>query len=289
MARSVLPQGLLGGVDTAAIYFYEVENCTGVSQEIEVELSKRIQAGDKEALQELVRQNLRFVIRVAKEYWTNNKRLPLGDLIQAGNMGLITAARRFDGAKGFKFISYAVWWIRQAILQALAEEIRTVRVPINKIGELSKLNKLEKKLSRQLGRQPTDEEILAEEKFPGGLDRLDTLREISRQEESLDIPRYDNSSATLLDYVADEAILADKVIETTDRREIILTAISKCLNEKEGRVMKRYFGLDGEKPQTLEQIGQDVGVTRERVRQIRNEAIDKLRGYFVTRGLVVAF
>ncbi len=267
------------------IYFNDIENSRGLSAEIEQVLSRDIKNGDEEALKRLVSKNLRFVVSIAKEYVGNGVSLP--DLIQAGNMGLIVAAKRFDGTKGFKLISYAVWWIRQGILQTLAEHSRIVRLPTNKVGELIRLGKIDKKMTQVLGRAPTTKEITEAYKE---IDNIEDLRMISQKPVSLDERLEDDSLNTFLDYLTDNSQSVEESIEVSEIRTIISDGIKLRLDDREARVIRRYFGLDGAPPQTLEQIATELKdkkgtrkLTRERVRQIKERALPKLRAYIRSR------
>ncbi|MEE2658308.1 MAG: RNA polymerase sigma factor RpoD/SigA [Candidatus Latescibacterota bacterium] len=255
-------------------YFHEIENSVGLSAKEEVEIAKRIQDGDEGALTELVQANLRFVVSVAKQY--QNLGLPLSDLINEGNVGLMVAAKRFDGSKGFKFISYAVWWIRQSILQALAEQSRIVRLPLNRIGELTKVNKVLTKLEQRLGRPPEVDEIAAE--VNANANDLDLLLRLSQRPVSLETPCDESEPDRCLgDLLPDETRpLCDELLSEGQLREVIQNAMGD-LTEGEARVLRMYYGLDGQEPMTLEEIGTYVGRTRERVRQIKEKALQKLR------------
>ena len=255
-------------------YFHEIESSIGLSAVEEVETAKRIQDGDEAALTQLVQANLRFVVSVAKGY--QNLGLPLSDLINEGNLGLMVAARRFDGSKGFKFISYAVWWIRQSILQALAEQSRIVRLPLNRIGELTKVNKCMTKLEQRLGRVPEVEEIAKElNRNPADMDML--LR-LAQRPVSLETPCDDQESDRCIgDLLPDDSQPAcDDVLSEGELKEEIQTVMG-ALTEGEARVLSMYYGLDGQEGMTLEEIGTYVGRTRERVRQIKEKALQKLR------------
>lgn len=255
-------------------YFHEIESSIGLSAVEEVKIAKRIQDGDEAALNQLVQANLRFVVSVAKGY--QNLGLPLSDLINEGNLGLMVAARRFDGSKGFKFISYAVWWIRQSILQALAEQSRIVRLPLNRIGELTKVNKCMTKLEQRLGRVPEVEEIAKElNRNPADMDML--LR-LAQRPVSLETPCDDQESDRCIgDLLPDDSQPAcDDVLSEGELKEEIQTVMG-ALTEGEARVLSMYYGLDGQEGMTLEEIGTYVGRTRERVRQIKEKALQKLR------------
>jgi len=255
-------------------YFHEIEDSVGLSAEDEVQIARRIKQGDEQALADLVKANLRFVVSVAKQY--QNLGLPLSDLINEGNLGLIIAAKRFDGTKGFKFISYAVWWIRQSILQALAEQSRIVRLPLNRIGELTRVNKILSKLEQRLGRPPEIEEIAEElEVEPGDMDLL--LR-LAQRPVSLETPCDDTEPDRCFgDLIPDTSLpSSEDALSEEELKEEIKQAMY-ALSEGEARVLRMYYGLDGHEPMTLEEIGAYVGRTRERVRQIKEKALQKLR------------
>ena len=254
-------------------YLKEISAYPLLTREQEVDLAQRIRVGQEEALDKLVRSNLRFVVSVAKKY--QNQGVALGDLINEGNLGLIRAAHKFDETKGIKFISYAVWWIRQAILQALAEQSRIVRVPLNRAGTLHRIGKRSSALLQELGREPTVEEIA------DGLDlthdEVEKTLAISQTHLSLDAPLTPGEDNRLLDYLPDqfgrgpEEETYDKAL--TDTVEEALGT----LKEREAKVLRLYFGLDGQEPMTLEEIGSLLGITRERVRQIKERALVRLR------------
>ena len=255
-------------------YFHEIENSVGLSAKDEVEVAKRIQDGDQTALTSLVKANLRFVVSVAKQY--QNLGLPLSDLINEGNLGLMVAAKRFDGSKGFKFISYAVWWIRQSILQALAEQSRIVRLPLNRIGELTRVNKIFTKLEQRLGRPPENEEIAAE--LDLNPKDMDMLLRLAQRPVSLETPCDDNEPERCLgDLLPDETLPACDEVLSDDELKCEIQDAMDTLTEGEARVLRMYYGLDGQEPMTLEEIGTYVGRTRERVRQIKEKALQKLR------------
>lgn len=252
-----------------------------INREEEVRLAQLIRQDDQEALDKLVRSNLRFVVSVAKKY--QNQGVSLADLINEGNLGLIRAAHKFDETKGIKFISYAVWWIRQAILQALAEQSRIVRVPLNRAGTLHRIGKRANALLQELGREPTHEEIaegmdLSEEEVAKTIS-------IAQTHLSLDAPITPGEDNRLIDY------LPDNVNATPDEQtfekaltESVEEALS-TLKERESRILRLYFGLDGSEPLTLEQIGLMLGITRERVRQIKEKALSRLRHVSRARAL----
>jgi RNA polymerase primary sigma factor len=244
-----------------------------INREEEVRLAQRIRQNDQEALDKLVRSNLRFVVSVAKKY--QNQGVSLSDLINEGNLGLIRAAHKFDETKGIKFISYAVWWIRQAILQALAEQSRIVRVPLNRAGTLHRIGKRANALLQELGREATHAEIA---------DGMDLTEEevaktmsISQTHLSLDAPLTPGEDNKLLDYLPDTVNAApDEEALEQELMQSVGEALTR-LKEREAKILRLYFGLDGEEPMTLEDIGTLLGITRERVRQIKEKALARLR------------
>ncbi len=258
---------------TLRLYFDDIADSRPLSREREVELSARIQDGDMHARDELVQANLRFVIDVAKNY--QNRGLPLADLISAGNVGLLTAADRFDGTKGYKFISYAVWWIKQSILQTIAEHARTVRLPMNKVSLLKGISKTSRRLGQGREAEPRIEEIAAELKVPAE-EVLETMLS-ARAVRSLDESFEEDDERNLLNILADttqDNPDADVLCESAkDQLESVLNS----LDDRELRIIRLYFGLDGHEALTLEQIGDLMGVTRERVRQIKERALSRLR------------
>jgi RNA polymerase primary sigma factor len=254
-------------------YLKEISAYPLLTREQEVELAQRIRVGDEEALDKLVRSNLRFVVSVAKKY--QNQGVALGDLINEGNLGLIRAAHKFDETKGIKFISYAVWWIRQAILQALAEQSRIVRVPLNRAGALHRIGKRSSTLFQELGREPTVDELADELDLTH--DEIQRTLAISQSHLSLDAPLTPGEDNRLLDYLPDQ-FSPGPDDETYDRAlgDTIEEALD-TLKEREARILRLYFGLDGKEPMTLEEIGSLLNITRERVRQIKEKALVRLR------------
>ncbi len=262
-------------------YLREISQYPLITRADEGELAKRIKQNNQEALEKLVRSNLRFVVSVAKKY--QNQGVSLSDLINEGNLGLIRAAHKFDETKGIKFISYAVWWIRQAILQALAEQSRIVRVPLNRAGTLHRIGKRSSALLQELGREPTVEEIA---------DGMDITREevaktlsISQSHLSLDAPLTPGEDNKLLDYLPDTQKPGpdDETFERALSESI--EEVLKTLKEREAKILRLYFGLDGKEPMTLEEIGGMMGITRERVRQIKEKALARLRHVSRARAL----
>ncbi|HLU25560.1 MAG TPA: sigma-70 family RNA polymerase sigma factor [Longimicrobiales bacterium] len=254
-------------------YLKEISNYPLLSREEEAELARAIKQGDEEALDKLVRSNLRFVVSVAKKY--QNQGVALADLINEGNLGLIRAAHKFDETKGIKFISYAVWWIRQAILQALAEQSRIVRVPLNRAGALHRIGKRSSALLQELGREPTVDELADE--LDLSQEEVERTLAISQSHLSLDAPLMPGEDNRLLDYLPDQFSRGPED-ETFDRAlsSTIEEALS-TLKEREAKILRLYFGLDGQEPMTLEEIGSLLGITRERVRQIKEKALLRLR------------
>ena len=255
-------------------YLADIAKEPMITPDEEVELAQRIKLGDQIALDRLVRANLRFVVSVAKQY--QNQGLSLADLINEGNVGLIKAAQRFDETKGFKFISYAVWWIRQAILQAVAEQSRMVRLPLNQVGMLSRVKKTASYLEQLYQRKPTVKEIADELDMPE--DKVETILKINAKEVSMDAPVNDDDDLLFIDTVVpDDNNDADKEIVSETESAAIKRSLS-VLNDRERKVIMRYFGLDDDRhAYTLEEIGYMMDMTRERVRQVKDKALKKLR------------
>ena len=260
------------------IYWREIKDVQPLSRAEEVTLFEQARAGDEEARQQLIRSNLRFVVRVARDY--KDYGLTLAELISEGNMGLLEAVKRFDESRGFKFITYAVWWIRQAILRALAEQGKIARPPMSQLNDRHKVEKEAGQLAHDLGRTPTFEELAAS---------LDLSRERTRnamaaaqQDLSFDAPVYQGEGAPLLSMFVSSEEGMDEVLE----REEMKTTLSDCLkalDPREYQIVRDYFGLEDLEPMTLEEIGEAMGVTRERVRQLRNRALEKLRTHYRDR------
>lgn len=253
-------------------YLQEIGREDLISVDEEVKLAQRIRKGDRAALEKLTRANLRFVVSVAKQY--QNQGLSLPDLINEGNLGLIKAAEKFDETRGFKFISYAVWWIRQSILQALAEQSRIVRLPLNQVGSLNKINKAFSKFEQENERKPSAEELAEELDLP--IDKISDTIKISGRHISVDAPFVEGEDNSLLDVlVNDDSPIADSsLISESLSKEIARTL--NLLQERERDIVKMFFGI-GCQEMTLEEIGDQFGLTRERVRQIKEKAIRKLR------------
>jgi len=254
-------------------YLHEIGKVELLTADKEVELAKRIKSGDREALEMLIKGNLRFVVSVSKQY--QNQGLSLPDLINEGNLGLIKAAERFDETRGFKFISYAVWWIRQSILQALAEQSRIVRLPLNKIGSINKINKAYAKLEQQHEREPDSLEIAEMLDIPES-EVKESIRNSGRHI-SMDAPLIQDEENTLYDVLrSDETNTPEKELMVESLRKEIDRAIS-TLTPREADVVRLYFGLNSKHPMTLEEIGEKFDLTRERVRQIKEKAIRRLK------------
>ncbi len=254
-------------------YLSEIANSTPLSASDEIDLAARIKMGDEEARNNLVEANLRFVVSVAKEY--QNRGVPLADLVSAGNMGLITAAERFDQDKGFKFISYAVWWIRQAILQTLAEQSRTVRLPLNKVGLLYKISKASRAIRQERADEPDLEEVARQ--LEVSVEEVKETLLSGRSVRSLDAKFQEAEEQNLLDVLPDETQESPEMDTIRDcMRDQIENALSGLVN-REAEIIRLYFGLSGEEPMTLDQIGSRFRLTRERVRQIKEKALLRLR------------
>jgi len=253
-------------------YLQEIGREELITVEEEVELAQAIKKGDRAALEKLTRANLRFVVSVAKQY--QNQGLSLPDLINEGNLGLIKAAEKFDETRGFKFISYAVWWIRQSILQALAEQSRIVRLPLNQVGSLNKISKAFSKFEQEHERKPSAEELANELDIP--VDKISDSLKVSGRHISMDAPFVEGEDNSLLDVlVNDDAPIADRMLINESLQQEIDRALS-TLTERESEIIKMFFGI-GYQEMTLEEIGDKFQLTRERVRQIKEKAIKRLR------------
>jgi len=261
--------------ETASLdkYLQEIGKVDLITAEMEVELAQRIKAGDQIALERLTMANLRFVVSVAKQY--QNQGLTLPDLINEGNLGLIKAAKRFDETRGFKFISYAVWWIRQSILQALAEQSRIVRLPLNKIGSINKINKTFARLEQENERPPSAEEIAKELEMT--VSEVKESMKNSGRHVSMDAPLIEGENSSLYDVLnSGDSPIPDKSLLHESLKIEILRAL-ETLTPREADVLKLYFGLGDSHPMTLEEIGETFDLTRERVRQIKEKAIRRLK------------
>ena len=254
-------------------YLQEIGRVDLISPDEEVELAKLIRQGDQKALERLTTANLRFVVSVAKQY--QNQGLTLGDLINEGNLGLIKAAQRFDETRGFKFISYAVWWIRQSILQALAEQSRIVRLPLNQVGTLNKIVKAFSKLEQEFEREPTPEELATILEMT--VSEVENSLKVSGRHISVDAPLADGEDSSLLDVLRDDGAAKpdNALIDESLSKEVEYALM--VLTSREADVLRYFFGLGGRQPLTLEEIGTNLGLTRERVRQIKEKSIRRLR------------
>ena len=254
-------------------YLQDIAKESLISPEEEVELAQRIKDGDQRALDRLVRANLRFVVSVAKQY--QNQGLSLQDLINEGNLGLIKAAQRFDETRGFKFISYAVWWIRQSILQAVAEQARIIRLPLNQVGAVSKLKKTAAMLEQEYQRKPSTAELAKEMDLPEA--KVKTLMGMNMRQISTDAPLDDEDEGSFLDvYVDQDSMATDEAVENESDNDAIKRALS-TLSEKERQVINMYYGIGTAREYSLDEIALAMGISRERTRQIRDRVLKRLR------------
>ncbi len=253
-------------------YLHEIGKVDLITAEEEVILARKIREGDQAALERLTKTNLRFVVSVAKQY--QNQGLTLGDLINEGNLGLIKAAKRFDETKGFKFISYVVWWIRQSILQAIAEQSRIVRLPLNQVGSLSKISKAFSKLEQEFEREPSPEELA--DILETTVDKISDTLSNSGRHVSMDAPFVQGEENTLLDVLENHEPNTDSNLINESLSEEIRRSLS-TLTEREREIIVLFFGLSTNHPLSLEEIGEKFNLTRERVRQIKDKALQRLR------------
>ena len=265
------------------LYLKDISKNKSLSAEEESKLAVKIRSGDKKALEKLINANLRFVVSVARNY--QNQGLPLGELISEGNLGLIQAAKRFDEKRNFKFISYAVWWIRQSILRALADRSRITRVPLNRVGIIHKVGKTQSKLEQRFSRMPSASEIA--EELGISEDEIITIQRIGNRSMSLDTPLQSDDSTGLIDLLHDE----NQEMPDTNLIEMSMAnsigKVLETLNERERQVLKLYFGMGEDAPYTLDEIGKQLHLTRERVRQIKEKAIHRLKYSYRNRSLKV--
>lgn len=254
-------------------YLQDIAKEKLITPEEEVELSRRIKEGDQEALNQLVRANLRFVVSVAKQY--QNQGLSLQDLINEGNVGLIKAAQRFDETRGFKFISYAVWWIRQSILQAVAEQARTIRLPLNQVGAVSKLKKTASMLEQEYQRKPSTEELA--KKLDMSENKVRALMGLNMHQISTDAPLDDEDEGNFLDvYVDQDSVTTDQAVADESDNKAIHQSL-KALSDKERQVITMYYGIGTPREYSLDEIALAMGISRERTRQIRDRALKQLK------------
>lgn len=259
--------------DPIELYWRDIKDAQPLSRADEVAYFKRAKAGDEEARQVLVQANLRFVVSVAREY--KDYGLSLIELVSEGNFGLLEAVKRFDETRGFKFITYAVWWIRQAILKSIAEHSKIARPPMSQVNDLQKVEKRMGILAQQLGRAPTFEEIADSAEI--SINRTYNAMLIGQSDVSLDAPAFDDDDEPLISNLCDE----NGATEAEYDRRVLTQTLHECLNvldQREDHIIRSYFGLDGQSDMTLEQIGSTLGLTRERVRQLRDRALSKIRG-----------
>lgn len=253
-------------------YLQEIGHEELISAEEEVELARRIKTGDRKALEKLTKANLRFVVSVAKQY--QNQGLSLPDLINEGNIGLLKAAEKFDETRGFKFISYAVWWIRQSILQAIAEQGRVVRLPLNQVGSVNRINKVQSKFEQENERRPSVDEIADKTDLPH--EKIEDVLKVNTRQVSVDAPMADGDGTSMIDFMqSDSDSSTDEELLKESLRAEIASALS-VLNDRERNVIEAFYGIN--QPEcTMEEIGKKYGLTRERVRQIREKAIRRLK------------
>jgi RNA polymerase primary sigma factor len=263
-----------GGRSSLDLYLNEIRRYPLLSREDELELARKVRAGDMKAQEKLVRSNLRFVVSIAKKYVGNG--VPLEDLINDGNLGLVKAAERFDPERGFKFISYAVWWIRQSILVSVSENSRMIRMPMNRVGLAQKATKKTRQLEQDLGRDPDAEELAKE--LGVTREEIEEVTTFSQATLSLDQPVHDEGNeTTFVDQIVDDRNASPDTGAYADSLKRDMARALESLTDRERTILVRYYGLNGVKARTLEDIGKEMGYTRERIRQIKEQAIDKLR------------
>ena len=263
-------------------YWRDIQHFQPLSRQRETELVVKARAGDERAMHQMVEANLRFVVSIAKEY--NGRGLSFVELISEGNVGLIEAVKRFDETRGFKFITYAVWWIRQAILKALAEQGKIARPPMSQINDLQKVEKESGVLAQKLGRAPTFEEIAA--RVDISVERTRNAMEVGQQDVSLDAPAFLDEETSLVQVFASDEPGVDERFADSEMRTTVASCL-EVLDSREAQIVRAYFGLDDSEPLTLEEIGDALGVTRERVRQLRNRALEKMKAE--RGGLLIEF
>jgi RNA polymerase primary sigma factor len=259
--------------DSLQLFLKDIGKVPLLTAAQEVELAKRIERGDRGAKRKMVESNLRLVVSIAKNY--RNQGLPFLDLIQEGTIGLVRAAEKFDYRKGFKFSTYATWWIRQAVARALADKARTIRMPVHVVEKLNKIGRTERKLVTELGREPTDAEIAVELELTP--QEVEHVRRSAQVPVSLEKPVGEEDDSELGHFIADESMLSPEDAANTVIREEILTRVLGMLSYRERRILEMRYGLSGEQPRTLDEVGKSFNVTRERVRQIENQSLKKLQ------------
>jgi RNA polymerase primary sigma factor len=275
------PEAREVSTDALQLFLKDIGKVPLLTAAQEVELAKRIERGDHAAKQKMVESNLRLVVSIAKNY--RNQGLPFLDLIQEGTIGLVRAAEKFDYRKGFKFSTYATWWIRQAVARALADKARTIRMPVHVVEKLNKIGRIERKLLGELGREPTIEEVARELELD--CDEVEHIKRSAQAPVSLEKPVGDEEESEFGHFLADESAPApDEAAETALRRET-LTRVLQTLSLRERRVLEMRYGLDGQHPCTLDEVGRTFNVTRERVRQIENQCLKKLQALAETQKL----
>ncbi|MEX0817142.1 MAG: sigma-70 family RNA polymerase sigma factor [Gaiellales bacterium] len=275
------PEAREVSTDALQLFLKDIGKVSLLTAAQEVELAKRIERGDHRAKQTMVESNLRLVVSIAKNY--RNQGLPFLDLIQEGTIGLVRAAEKFDHRKGFKFSTYATWWIRQAVARALADKSRTIRMPVHVVEKLNKIGRAERKLVSELGREPLAEEIALELEFE--VEEVEQIRRSSQAPISLEKPVGDDDESEFGHFLADERAAApDEAAETTMRKETLRRILS-MLSARERRVLELRYGLNGQHPRTLDEVGRTFNVTRERVRQIENQSLKKLQALAETQNL----
>jgi RNA polymerase primary sigma factor len=271
---------------TVEKYFNEISKESLLTAQEEVDLARRIKQGDQKALERLVRANLRFVVSVAKQY--HHGSMPLNDLINEGNVGLIKAAKMFDETKGFKFISYAVWWIRQSIMEALNEHSRIVRIPSNKIGELSKISQAVSRIEQRFEREPTHDELA--EYLGVKVEDIKSANTAAIRQSSLDAPFEEGDEGSLYDVLkSNEPDQVETVLAGKDSLRVELSRLLSTLTDREQEVLKRFFGIGCDYSLSLDDIAEDLGLTRERARQIKENALRKLRENNIAMKLLLPY